>query len=204
MRLIAVLAAALVATLLGVTAWFAFGPRASDRFAECRASAVAGGQAAIGGPFELTAPDGSRVTDAQVIDGPTLVYFGFTYCPDVCPTDLSRNAEVVSLLEERGVMVKPVMITVDPARDTPEVIGEYTSWMHPRMLGLTGSADDIEAAKSAYKVYAAKRGDGDDYTMDHTTFSYLMAPGEGLLDFFRSDLPAEEMADRIACFAGKL
>ncbi len=205
MRYIAIAAGIAVAVLLGTTAYFILsGQRGSDQFAQCRESTIAGGSAAIGGPFTLTRGDGQRVTDADVIDGPTLIYFGFTYCPDVCPLDVSRNAAAVDLLEERGILVKPVMISVDPGRDTPEVIGEFASWMHPRMVGLTGSAEELSAAQQAYRVFASRRGEGEDYLYDHSTFSYLMAPGHGLLEFFRRDVEPEELADRIACFTEKL
>ena len=198
-RYIAMAAAATVALGLGYTAWLTMG-RGADPYADCREGSVAGGGGAIGGAFSLVRQDGERVTDAQVIDRPTLVYFGFTYCPDVCPLDMARNAEVVDILKERGKDVRLVMITVDPERDTPEVIGDYVKWLHPEAIGLTGNVAEIETAKQAYKVYAAKNGEGEDYLVDHSTFTYLMAPQEGFLEFFRRDVEAERMAERVACF----
>lgn len=172
-----------------------------DRFAACRASTVAG-NAAIGGPFELVDRTGRTVTDRDVLKGPSLVYFGYTFCPDACPLDLARNATVVDILSARGLNVTPVFISIDPARDTPEVADDYATAMHPDMIGLSGSDEQIAAAARAYRVFYGKRA-GDDpefYLMDHSTFSYLMLPDHGFVEFIRSDVPPAEAADRIACF----
>ena len=91
-----------------------------------------------GGPFELVNAQGETVTDADVFTEPSLVYFGYTFCPDVCPFDVSRNAEAVDLLAERGISVTPVFISIDPERDTPEVVGEYAEVMHEKAIGLSG------------------------------------------------------------------
>ena len=181
--------------------------RGDDPFAPCRDGAVAGA-AAIGGPFELVAETGETVTAEEVLDEPSLVYFGYTYCPDVCPFDASRNAEAVDMLAERGYDVQPVFITVDPERDTPEVMAEFTDYMHPDMLGLTGSAEQVQEAAQAYRVYYAQRGeDPATYLMDHTVFTYLMLPGHGFVDLFRGapgasgeGVTAEEVAERTACY----
>lgn len=205
MRRIVLILAALVALGTVVLALFVtFRTDPGDKFAECRATAVAGGSAAIGGPFELTNQYGERVTDKDVIDRPALVYFGYTYCPDVCPYDTFRNAEATKILEERGIDVKPVMISIDPARDTPEVMGEFVGYLSDKMVGLTGSPEEIAAAIKAYRVYAAKQGEGEDYLMDHSTSTYFMAPGYGFLEFFGREDTAEGMADRVQCFVEKL
>jgi len=176
----------------------------ADRFAQCRASNVAGGAAQIGGPFELVSETGETVTDDDVIDKPTLIYFGYTFCPDVCPLDAARNAESVTMLEERGIMVKPVFISIDPRRDTPDVLAEFTDYLHPRMLGLTGSEAQVRAASRAYRTYfqaqEPEKGAEDFYLVDHSTMSYLSLPDHGFVEFFRRDVPPEKMADRIACF----
>lgn len=199
-RLYAGLAAATVLALLGGTGAWIVMSRAADPFAECRGGQVAGG--AIGGPFTLVNSAGQTVTDAEVISRPSIVYFGYTFCPDVCPLDNARNAEAVDILEERGYEVTPVFISIDPDRDTPEVVGEFAANLHPRMIGLTGSAEQVKAASQAYKTYYKKQEDGDPefYLMDHSTFSYLMLPGTGFADFFRREVTAEDMADRVACF----
>ena len=159
-------------------------------------NAIAVEGADIGGPFELTAEDGRRVTSEELIDGPTLIYFGYTFCPDVCPVDVAVMAEATDLLAERGIEVTPVFITVDPARDDPEILELYTDAMHPDMVGLTGSADDIAEAAEAYKVYYAK-AEGDDpdrYLMNHSSFTYLMTP-DGLAALFRRGATPQEIAE---------
>ncbi|MEZ5911158.1 MAG: SCO family protein [Paracoccaceae bacterium] len=194
-------ASATVIALIGVSAWFAFGNRPDDPLAECRASVVASGAADIGGPFTLIDETGATVTDTDVITGPTLVYFGYTFCPDVCPLDNARNAEAVDILQEMGLSVKPVFISVDPARDTPEQLAAFTDAMHPDMLGLTGSEEQVKAASAAYKTYFKVQDPGDEYTLiDHSTFTYLMFPKTGFAEFFKRDDTADDVARRTACF----
>ena len=175
-----------------------FGSDEGDQFAQCRQGTVAGD---IGGPFTLLNKDGETVTDADVITEPSLIYFGYTFCPDICPLDTVRNADAVDVLEEQGHIVTPVFITVDPARDTPEAVGEFASVIHDRMIGLTGSEEQVRAASKAYRTYFKKQdGDEEYYLVDHSTFTYLTLPGYGFVDFFRRDLPPEEVARRTACF----
>ncbi len=173
----------------------------ADRFAACRQVRVSG-MATLGGPFELTDETGARVTDADVIDRPTLVYFGYTFCPDVCPLDVVRNAEAVDLLAEIGHQVRPVFITVDPARDTPAVVASYTDAMHEDMLGLTGTSAEIKSVLASYGGSAAKllSDTPDYYLMSHSTLSYLMLPGEGLVALFTRQLGVEELAAKTACY----
>lgn len=204
-RVSAILAALAVVAGLAVAGWFALRPSAADPFAPCRAATVAGGAATIGGPFTLTDGEGRRVTDAEVITRPTLVYFGYSFCPDVCPVDLSRNAVAAADLADKGIDVGQVFITVDPERDTPEAVREYAAAIDPALIGLTGSAEDIAAAASAYKVYYRRNGDDPEYyLMDHSTFTYLMAPATGFLEFYRSELSPEGIADSVACYAARL
>ncbi len=167
---------------------------------DCPGAAVAGGSAAIGGPFELLNADAEIVTDVDIIDGPTLIYFGYTFCPDVCPFDVARNVLAVDILAEQGIEVTPVFISVDPERDTPEIVGEYANDMHPTMIGLTGTPDQVKAASLAYKTYYAKgEGEGDFYLMNHSTFTYLMFPDKGLMSYFNRDVSPEAMAEETAC-----
>lgn len=201
MRTSTIAAAAAAAALAGV-AGMGLAPLWSgrDAFAACREGQVAGGD--IGGPFALVNAQGETVTDEEVIAAPSILYFGFASCPDVCPLDLARNAQAVDLLEERGILATPVFVTIDPGRDTPAAVGEYARAIHPRMVGLTGSPEQVDAAAKAYRVYYAQRGDDPDtYTMEHTTFSYLVLPGAGFVDFVNRDEPAEAVADRLGCFA---
>jgi len=168
------------------------------RTASCSATTVAGD---LGGPFTLVNGASETVTDQQVITGPTLIYFGYTYCPDVCPLDVDRNAAAVEVLEERGKSVTPVFITIDPARDTPEVVRDFAAAMHPRMIGLTGSAEQIAQASKAYRTfYKAHPPVEGEYLVDHSTFSYLVTPEDGFVEFFRRELTPEQMADKIGCF----
>lgn len=169
----------------------------------CGNTTVAG--AAIGGPFELVSETGETVTDADVITKPTLVYFGYTFCPDVCPIDTSRNAIAADILAESGVDIGTAFITVDPQRDTVDVVRDFTANFHDDMIGLTGSPDQIKAASDAYKVYyRAVEGDPDYYLVDHSTQTYLMFPETGFATFFRRDTPAEQVAEITACFADQL
>lgn len=201
-RIIAIGSAVALAVLLGGIYWMTMRSDPDDQFAQCRASNVAGGAGAIGGPFELVSETGETVTDKEVIDQPALIYFGYTFCPDVCPIDVARNAQAVEILEERGEMVKPVFISIDPERDTPEAVDDFTANLHPRMLGLTGSPEQVKAASQAYRTYYnAQDGEDDEYYLvDHSTMTYLVFPETGFADFFRRDVSAEEMADRVQCF----
>ena len=198
-RIIAPLAVVTAAVVLGGT-WFATRNTSDDQFAQCRASAVAGGTS-IGGPFELVNAKGETVTDKDVITEPTMIYFGYTFCPDVCPLDTARNAEATDFLAEGGQSMTPVFISIDPNRDTPEVVGDYAFNMHEKMIGLTGSALQVKAASQAYRTYyKAHPGDDEYYLVDHSTFSYLVLPKYGFVEFFRRDVTAEDMAKTIGCF----
>jgi protein SCO1/2 len=171
-----------------------------DPYAQCRQGQTGG--ADIGGPFTLIDSTGKEVTDKDVLAKPTLVYFGYTFCPDVCPLDMSRNAEAADILEEQGQDVNLVFITIDPARDTPEAVGSFASNIHPRAIGLTGSDVQIDAAAKVYRVYYKKQ-EGDDpqyYLMDHSAFTYLMLPGTGFADFYKHDATADEVAKGAGCF----
>lgn len=196
-----VAAAAIVAALGGYVAFTMLsGPE--DQFAQCRATTVAGGAGDIGGPFTLVNGDGVTVTDAEVIKEPSLIYFGYTFCPDVCPFDVARNALAIDVLEEMGVDVTPVFISIDPERDTPEVVANFAANMHPRMIGLTGSPEQVKAASQAFRTYYRKQ-DGEDedyYLVDHSTFTYLVLPEIGFVEFYRRDTSPDEMAESVACF----
>ncbi len=172
-----------------------------DQFASCRGGAIAGGTNQIGGPFELVNAQGATVTDQDVITEPSLIYFGYTFCPDVCPLDTARNAEVIDILAERDLSATPVFISVDPQRDTPEVVGNFAFNLHEKMIGLTGSPEQVAQASKAYKTYY-KSHPADDayYLVDHSTFSFLVLPEVGFVEFFRRDSSADQIADQMACF----
>jgi len=150
----------------------------------------------IGGPFTLTSPDGTTVTDQTYRGKWLLVYFGFTSCPDSCPTAL---LEISAALEKLGpdADIQPLFITVDPRRDTPAVMGNYTQSFDPRIVGLTGTPQQIAAVALEYGVYYEPRQSGpgaEDYVMDHGTYLYLMDP-EGK---FVRGLDADTLGERIA------
>ena len=195
-------AAAFVAALLGFLGWLIWDERSGgDQFAQCRETAIAGGSGSIGGPFELVDHTGRTVTDADVITEPVLIYFGYTFCPDVCPLDVDRNALSTEILDESGRQLRPVFITVDPARDTPEVLAEFAGVFHPRMIGLTGSEAQVRDAARAYRAFFnVHEAEDDFYLVDHSTHSYLVLPGHGFVEVFRRGETAPDMAERIACF----
>lgn len=189
--------AGVVALIIGIAAWVALSPQPSHT---SRAMLNASG-AQIGGPFELTSHTGDRVTSSDVIDRPTLIYFGYTFCPDVCPIDTQILAETVDLLAEQKIDVKPVFITVDPARDTPEELAPYAEAMHPQMIALTGSDADIRAVADAYKVFYSRQdmpGSAAEYLMNHSAYTYLMLPGDELAAVFRRDFSAAQIAEDVA------
>ncbi|PIE14952.1 MAG: SCO family protein [Rhodobacterales bacterium] len=173
-----------------------------DIFAPCRTNQLALGAGKIGGPFTLVDETGKTVTDKDIITGPTLIYFGYTFCPDICPADNSRNAEAVEILEKQGKIVKPVFISIDPERDTPEAVADFTDMLHDRMIGLTGTPEQVKAASTAYHTFYRKQKDGDPefYLVDHSTQAYLMFPEYGFIDFFQRPDTAEEVAERISCY----
>lgn len=174
--------------------------KGADQFAECRTSNALGGSS-IGGEFELINQDGKTVTDKDIFKEPTILYFGYTFCPDICPLDVYRNSEAVDLLDMSKISVTPVFVSIDPERDTPEVIGDFVKYHHPKMIGLTGSKDQIEHVSKVYKTYyKAQRSSDDLYLVDHSTLTYLVLPKYGFVEFFRRDKSADEIADITACF----
>ena len=202
-KLYAGTALAIVLAFLGSSYAFVKYQQAGSAFADCGAGQAAGGD--IGGAFTLIDETGKTVTDADVITKPTLVYFGYTFCPDVCPLDAARNAEAVDILKEQGLEVTPVFITVDPERDTPQVLAEFTDNVHPRMVGLTGSLEQVKAASAVYKTYFKKPEPADEYyLMEHTSFTYLMLPNLGFVDFYTRDDSAAKIAAHAACIISKI
>lgn len=185
----------LVATALAILVAVALG--AFSLYNEIAGSG-AGGVADIGGPFSLIDQTGRRVSDTDFRGHYMLVYFGYTYCPDVCPTELATISRAIDLLGTDAARVTPIFITVDPARDTPKVLAEYHQNFHPSFVMLTGSADEIAAAAKAYRVYYAKAGEDDqDYLMDHSSFVYLMDEDGRYVTHFAPDTTPEAMAKSI-------
>ncbi len=173
-----------------------------DVFAQCRGGQVAGGMDAFGTDFTLTRGDGTRVTAAEVFTKPSLLYFGYTFCPDVCPLDSARNAEAEAVLKEQGKDVQTVFITVDPRRDTPEVVQGFTQLFSDEMIGLTGSDAEISAVNKGWRNYykANDQEDKEYYLVDHMTNTYLVMPGNQTVEFFPRNTSPQDMAARVGCF----
>jgi protein SCO1 len=149
----------------------------------------------FGGPFSLKTHDGRDVTDRSFADQFLLIYFGYTNCPDVCPTDLLEMQQTLETLGARGRVVQPLFITIDPARDTAEKLALYVQGFHPRLLGLTGSEAQVAAAAKAYRVHRRKaQGAGDDYTVDHSANLYFVGPDGRFLTLFPAGTNAGAMA----------
>ena len=157
--------------------------------------------ASMGGPFTLTAQDGSRVSDSQFAGKYRLVYFGYTFCPDVCPTDLQKIGAGLRRFEAsdpaRAARVQPIFITVDPARDTPEILRRFVANFHPRLIGLTGSEQEIAAVARRYGVARQRRepaAGSRDYLVDHSQMTVLYGPqGEPVVI-----VPSDRGADAVA------
>lgn len=162
---------------------------------------VSVGTAAIGGAFSLTNQFGKRVSEKDFAGRYLLVFFGFTHCPDVCPAGLQVMSAALDKLGAKAGGVMPIFVTVDPARDTPEVMKAYVSAFHPRLVGLTGTEAEIQAATKTYRVYAKRvddPGSPGGYTMDHSGFIYLMDRAGAYLTHFSHGANPDEIANRIA------
>ena len=153
---------------------------------------------AIGGPFRLVDQDGKTVTDADLKGKWSLVYFGYTHCPDACPTALNDIAIALDELGPKRGAVRPVFITVDPERDTPEVLKAYVTAFDAPILALTGTPDEIAQAAKGYRVYYAKHPEaGGDYSMDHSSVIYVMDPEGRFTASFTHQSAPEEIAERL-------
>jgi protein SCO1/2 len=166
----------------------------SERSAADLMDSVMWGREPIGGPFVLVDHTGRTRTDADFRGKLLLVYFGFTNCPDVCPTDLQAMGLALDKLGPAAELVQPLFITVDPERDTPQHLADYVALFHPRLIGLSGDAPAIRKTAQAYKVYYAKVPLKSDYTVDHSGFIYLMDRAGQYLGFFPPGTPPDRMA----------
>ena len=190
-----VLAAAILAGLviLGAGAFLALTLRDSPRGAAGTALA-----SAIGGPFRLTDQNGKTVTDADLRGKWSLIYFGYTHCPDACPTALN---DISIALEDLGVKrdaVRPVFITVDPERDTPDALKAYVTSFDAPILALTGTPEQVAQAAKGYRVYYAKHPEaGGDYSMDHSSVIYVMDPEGRFTASFTHESTPEQIAERL-------
>jgi len=159
------------------------------------------GKAAIGGPFTLTDGAGRHVTEKDFAGKPMLVFFGFTHCPDVCPAGLQVMAAALDQLGDKAAGMTPIFITVDPERDTPEVVDKYVKSFHPAIVGLSGTPDEVAGAIRAYRVYAKKQpadASSGQYSVDHSTFMYVMDAKGEYVTHFTHMTDADEIAKRMS------
>ncbi|XP_023760206.1 protein SCO1 homolog 1, mitochondrial [Lactuca sativa] len=157
------------------------------------------GKAAIGGPFNLINHDGKSVTENDFKGKWTLIYFGFTHCPDICPDELQKLAAAIDKIKAKsGFEIVPVFISVDPERDTVEQVSEYVKEFHPKLIGLTGDPDEIKKAARAYRVYYMKtEEEGSDYLVDHSIIMYLMDPNMEFIKFFGKNNDVDALTEGI-------
>jgi cytochrome oxidase Cu insertion factor (SCO1/SenC/PrrC family) len=156
---------------------------------------VTTGQADVGGPFQLTDQHGKRTGDTNFRGRYMLIYFGYSFCPDVCPTTLAVIAQALDKLGQRSQQVVPIFITIDPERDTPKVLNDYMKAFGPSFVGLTGSATEIKDVEKRYRVYAVKKPlPGGSYGMDHSSVIYLMGPDGKMVSFYDEAVSPDELA----------
>jgi cytochrome oxidase Cu insertion factor (SCO1/SenC/PrrC family) len=157
------------------------------------------GKVPIGGPFTLTDQNGRPASLSDFRGKVVLLYFGYTSCPDVCPSDLAVIAESIRSVGKRGDQVQPLFVTLDPGRDTREVLGGYAAAFHPRLLALTGSEDQIRGVANAYKVFfeQVKLPGGSAYVIDHTAYTFLLDRSGKYVLFFPPGTPANRMAAKL-------
>jgi cytochrome oxidase Cu insertion factor (SCO1/SenC/PrrC family) len=195
---LAVIAAA--SLLTGVIAGLALFPSAGQRLfggGDASGGKVMG-QALVGGPFSLIDQNGRRVTDKDFLGRPMLVFFGFTFCPDICPSGLQVMAAALDKLGPKGDRIVPVFVTIDPERDTPEQLKSYLASFHPRLVGLSGTPAEITDVAKKYRVYFKKVKDeksSADYTMDHSTIMYLMDAKGQFVAHFSHATSADKLAE---------
>jgi cytochrome oxidase Cu insertion factor (SCO1/SenC/PrrC family) len=184
---------------LGLAAAIALLPDVRERLLPSVGQQVTG-KALIGGAFTLTDNTGKRVTDQNFHGKYTLVFFGFTSCPDICPAGLQLIAGALQKLGTKAQLITPIFISVDPQRDTPEKLAAYVKNFDPRLVGLTGTPEEIAAVAKAYKVYYAKvpsKERPDNYTMDHTSIIYVMDPKGEFVTHFTPSTSVDDMAAKL-------
>ena len=182
----------LVAALIGGVLWY------ESEKVPGLGRVVTTGQANVGGPFQLTDQSAKRVTDKDFRGRYMLIYFGYSFCPDVCPTTLSVMAQALEKLGDRSQRIAPILITIDPERDTPKVLEDYVKAFGPSFVGLTGSVAEIKDAEKKYRVYAAKKPlEGGNYGMDHSSVIYLMGPDGKLVSFYDEAISPDDLAKEL-------
>ncbi len=185
-----------IAVVLGVLVTLGIAPKNAPTDSE-----GGSGSALIGGPFTLVDQDGQTRTEADFLGSYALVYFGYTYCPDACPTALGIMSEALNRLdEEQLAKVQPVFISFDPERDTVEALKGYVPLFHPKLIGLTGTLEQTKAAAKAYRVYYAKveSEEQNDYLVDHSSYIYLMSPEGKFIKHFSESGGVAALSDYLA------
>ncbi|MBV8939477.1 MAG: SCO family protein [Alphaproteobacteria bacterium] len=183
-------------------------PPANSSGEQTASPSAAGEAPEVGGPFALTDQHGREVKDTDFRGRVMLVFFGYTHCPDVCPTTLTLLSNIMNQLGKDAAQVAPVFITVDPRRDTPPRLAEFLKNFHPGITGLTGSPEAIEQVENAYKIYHSELGSGaskeasasggeEDYAVDHSALIYLMGKNGNYLASFSSDTPETQILDAV-------
>ncbi|PLX42881.1 MAG: SCO family protein [Hyphomicrobiales bacterium] len=180
------IAGIVAALLVGALLWGLGGP-----------SQNGGGNAVIGGDFTLTDQTGKQVSDKDFRGRYMLIYFGYTFCPEICPTELQDISEALDLLGDDAAEIAPLFITVDPDRDTVKQMSEYVPLFHKSLIGLTGTKDQIAAVAKAYRVYYARQGEGSSYEMDHSSLIYFMDKQGQYAAHFAYGVKPDEIARRI-------
>ena len=176
---------------------------AGSQGARSNGEAIIAPGVSLGGPFELENAAGETVTQADFAGGHMLLYFGFTHCPDICPTELGAMAAAIDILADRNSpaadAVTPIFITIDPARDTHEIVGDYATAFHPNMVGLTGSAGAIDAVAKNYRVFYSRGAtlEDDFYLMNHSGFVYLVGPDNEFLTMFHGGTSPDDLANAL-------
>ncbi|MGG5819779.1 SCO family protein [Falsiroseomonas sp. HW251] len=216
LKAIRLLSLLLILVLGGIWSWAWLGRDAGETLADSfarRLAAVTGQDGALpsaggvqlpqgmvlGGPFSLVNHEGRPVTEQSFAGRFLLLFFGYSYCPDVCPTELGVIATAMDELGPAAARVTPVFVSVDPERDTPAQLADYVSRFHPALVGLTGTPEQVAAAARAYRVYYAKvnRPDMSQYLMDHSSFIYLVGPDGRVRALFRPETPPEAIAQAV-------
>jgi protein SCO1/2 len=179
----------LVAALIGGVLWY------ESEKVPGLGRVVTTGQADVGGPFQLTDQSGKRVSDKDFRGRYMLIYFGYSFCPDVCPTTLAVMAQALEKLGDKSRRIAPILITIDPERDTPKVLEDYVKAFGPTFIGLTGNATEIKDVEKKFRVYAVKRPlKGGNYGMDHSSVIYLMGPDGKMVSFYDEAISPDDLA----------
>ena len=201
-RILLIVVLGLVLAGGGLAAWYFVQPSQPGGIVSSQTRTS--GSALIGGPFTLTDQSGARRSEADLKGRYALIYFGYTYCPDICPTALSTMTQGLDLLAEqapdKAKAVLPVFVTVDPERDTVAALASYAEHFHPRLLALTGTPEEVSAAAKAYRIFYQKveEAGASDYLMDHSSVIYLMGPDGSYLTHFTQASTAEDIAKGLA------